>query len=110
MSAGTNELKKIRQDVGIDQVDDMMMDIQEELQLADEVNTAIGQTIDPTMGAMDDDDLMKELEDMEQLDLVAQFHHAEVGNTSIKLPQVPTSGLTQKEEEDYKRLQAELAI
>ena len=79
MSAGTNTMKKIRADVGIDQVDDMMIDIQEEMAAADEVNTAIGQSIDPTMGMMDDDDLMKELEDMGQMDLENEFAQAETG-------------------------------
>jgi len=111
MSAGTNTMKKIRADIGVDQVDDMMMDIQEEMQMADEVNTAIGQSIDPTMGAVDDDDLMKELEEMEQMDLESEFNHAEAGRTnSASMPQVPSSGLSRKDEEDYRKLQAELAM
>jgi hypothetical protein len=38
MSAGTNTMKKIRADTGIDQVDDMMMDIQEEMQMAETID------------------------------------------------------------------------
>ena len=76
--------------------------------MAEEVNTAMGQGVDPLMGAMDDDDLMKELEDMEQMDLQTKFDSA--GKTNSYMPQVPTSGLSRREEEDYRRLQAELAM
>ena len=108
MSAGNKTMKKIRQDVGVDQVDDMMVDIQEEMQMAEEVNNAMGQAIDPLMGGVDDDDLMKELEEMDQMDLTTKFDSA--GKTNSYFPQVPTSGLSRREEEDYRRLQAELAM
>jgi charged multivesicular body protein 4A/B len=110
MSAGNRTMKKIRNDVGVDQVDDMMVDIQEEMQMAEEVNTAMGQAIDPLMGAIDDDELMKELEDMGRADLQTRFDSAEANRKSSYMPQVPSSGLSRREEEDYRRLQAELAM
>ena len=110
MSAGNKTMKKIRQDVGVDQVDEMMVDIQEEMQMAEEVNVAMGQAIDPLMGAVDDDELMRELEDMRRFDLTTQFDSAEAGRMNAYMPTVPTSGLSRKEEEDYRRLQAELAM
>jgi hypothetical protein len=53
---------------------------------------------------------MKELEGMDQVDLQTRFDSAEVGRTNAHFPQVPTSGLSRREEEDYRRLQAELAM
>jgi charged multivesicular body protein 4 len=73
MSAGNKTMKLIRQDIGVDKVDDMMVDIQEEMQMAEEVNNAMGQAIDPLMGAMDDDELMRELEDEDRTSLATQF-------------------------------------
>lgn len=62
MSAGTSTMQKLRLGMGgVDKVDDLMMDMQDEFQMADEVNTAIGQAVDPLMGGFDEDDLMKEL-------------------------------------------------
>lgn len=110
MSAGNNTMKKIHQSVGIEKVDEVMMDIQDEMQMAQEVNEAIGQSIDPMMGALDDDDLMKELEDMEANDLKQQLNQAETGKLSF--PQVPASkyGLNKNEEADLRKLEAELAM
>lgn len=112
MSAGNKTMKLIRQDIGVDKVDDMMVDIQEEMQMAEEVNNAMGQAIDPLMGAMDDDELMRELEDEDRTSLATQFDYAETGKKTYYMPQkkAPSSGLSTREEEDYRRLQAELAM
>lgn len=110
MSAGNKTMKKIHQTVGIDQVDDVMMDIQDEMQMADEIGSAIGQSLDPAMGMLDDDDLMKELEGLDRDDLEQQMNQAETGN--LNFPQVPSSknGISKKEEEDIRKLEAELAM
>lgn len=108
MSAGNNTMKKIHQNVGIDQVDDVMMDIQDEMQTAEEINNAIGQPMDPLMGALDDDELMKELEELDCDDLKQQMNQAETGK--LKMPTVPSSSLNKKEEEEIRKLQAELAM
>ena len=111
MSAGNKTMSKIRNSMGgAESVDDLMMDIQDEMQMAEEVNTAIGQN---TLATMDDDDLMKELEDMEKMDLQLQLDEAEAGSSN--LPAVPTGRLSrkskkQKEEEDLRNLEAELAM
>lgn len=112
MSAGNKTMKLIRQDIGVDKVDDMMVDIQEEMQMAEEVNNAMGQAIDPLMGAMDDDELMRELEEEDRTSLATQFDYAETGKKTFNMPtqKVPSSGLSRKDEEDYRRLQAELAM
>mmetsp|Transcript_35698 Transcript_35698/g.53215 ORF Transcript_35698/g.53215 Transcript_35698/m.53215 type:complete len:199 (-) Transcript_35698:139-735(-) len=112
MNAGNKTMKKIRTEVGIDQVDDVMDDIQEEMQMANEVNQAIGQAVDPTMGMVDDDDLLAELQAMDAMDLEQQFDEAQIG----KVPNKPLktkpgkAGLSVKEAQDLNRLQAELAM
>jgi charged multivesicular body protein 4A/B len=106
MTAGTNTMQKIRLGMGgVEKIDDMMMDMQDEFQMADEVNTAIGQTIDPLMGGFDEDDLMKELQELE-------------GPTKQQAPAKPLKKLSspwqsskpQKGElEELRKLEAELA-
>ena len=63
MKTGTQTMKQIRKDVGIERVDDIMDDMKEEMELANEVNSAIAQSVDPFMA--DDDDLLAELEELE---------------------------------------------
>jgi charged multivesicular body protein 4 len=108
MSAGNNTMKKIHQNVGIDQVDDVMMDIQDEMQTAEEINNAIGQPMDPLLGALDDEELMQELEELDCEDLKQQMNKAETGK--LNMPSVPSSSLNKKEEEEIRKLQAELAM
>mmetsp|Transcript_20420 Transcript_20420/g.28407 ORF Transcript_20420/g.28407 Transcript_20420/m.28407 type:complete len:223 (-) Transcript_20420:169-837(-) len=113
MATGTNTMKKIRNDMGgVERVDDIMEGMQEEMDMQGEVNAAIGQSVDPLMGMLDEDDLMKELDDMAQGDLQDQFDQVETGKkykTKLNMPQVPTSGLSKKEEAELQMLQAELA-
>jgi hypothetical protein len=53
---------------------------------------------------------MRELEDEDRTSLATQFDYAETGKKNFRMPQVPSSGLSTREEEDYRRLQAELAM
>jgi charged multivesicular body protein 4A/B len=99
MAAGSNTMKKIRQDVGIDKVDDMMDQIKEEMEFA--------MPIDPYMA--DDDELLNELNALEASDLESELLAPPTGK--INLPQVPTNKLPahKKDEDDLKMLEAELA-
>jgi charged multivesicular body protein 4A/B len=112
MEAGSKTMKKIRQDVGIEKVDDIMDEIKEELEIANEINTAIAGPLDPMMA--DDDELLAELNELETQDLEATLLAPPMG--SLSLPTVPNSKLpahkvtaNQKEEDDLKQLEAELA-
>ena len=94
---------------GVESVDDMMMDMQEEFQLHDEVSNVLGQAIDPMIGVpIDEADLMKELEEMDNQNLSDKFDTAEGRKTSSKKP-VPTKNPQAQEAEDLKKLEAELA-
>merc|ERR1719438_606639 len=58
MKSGTNTMKKIRTDLGIDKVDDLMDDIREEMDTAKDISDAMAQPID---GMYDVDDLMDDI-------------------------------------------------
>ena len=108
MAAGSNTMKKIRNDVGIDRVDDMMDSIKEEMEMAQEINQAIAAPVDPYMA--DDDELLEELNALEANDLEAELLAPPA--PSIKLPSVPNTKLpavAKKDDEDLKQLEAELA-
>jgi charged multivesicular body protein 4A/B len=115
MAAGSNTMKKIRQDVGIEKVDDIMDEIREEMELAAEINNAIAAPVDPLLA--DDDELLAELNALEAQDLEAELLAPPMGTLSSKpsplsLPSVPKTKLPQlnrKEEDDLKQLEAELA-
>jgi len=112
MEAGSKTMKKIRQDVGIDKVDDIMDEIKEEMELANEINNAIAQPVDPLLA--DEDELLAELNALEANDLEAELL-APPTKTSVNnfsLPSVPNSklpSLAKDEEDELKKLEAELA-
>ena len=117
MQAGSKTMKKIRTEVGLEEVDDIMDSIKEEMELASEINTAIATPVDPLLA--DDDELLQELEQLETSDLEAELLAPPTKNAStmeatdkLDLPSVPDSklpNLSKKDEEDYKALEAELA-
>ena len=109
MEAGSKTMKKIRTDVGIDKVDDIMDAIKEEMEMANEINNAIGQSVDPMLA--DDDELLAELNALEANDLESELLAPPTSN-SYSLPTVPNKklpSLAKQEEDDLKKLEAELA-
>jgi charged multivesicular body protein 4 len=109
MHAGKNAMAKIRDEVGIEKVDDLMDDIREEMEMANEISDAIAQPIDPL--ATDEDELLAELEQMGADDLEAELLQAPIANNA-KLPSVPSKALPtldDKEAEEMRQLEAELA-
>jgi charged multivesicular body protein 4 len=100
----------IRQEVGIEAVDDVMDEIKEEMELAQEINQAIAQPVDPLMA--DEDELLEELNMLETADLEEKLLNPPTTTTNMALPDVPDSklpALAKKEEDDLKALEAELA-
>lgn len=107
MNAGKSAMKKIRDDVGIDQVDGLMEDIREEMEMANEISDAIAQPVDPL--AADDDELLAELEQMGADDLEAELLKAPAAKNEVLLPSVPNKKLPSAEAEEMRKLEAELA-
>mmetsp|Transcript_18913 Transcript_18913/g.32228 ORF Transcript_18913/g.32228 Transcript_18913/m.32228 type:complete len:241 (-) Transcript_18913:897-1619(-) len=110
MKTGTSQMKKIRQETDIDQVDDLMDEIKEEMEMADEISMALAQPVDPLM--TDEDDLLAELEELEAEDVTEQLLEP---MKKMELPDVPSGELpsipnaTKEEEAELKQLEAELA-
>lgn len=110
MEAGTKTMKKIRQETGIEKVDDVMDEIKEEMELANEINNAIAAPVDPLL--TDDDELLAELQALEANDLEAELLAPPTKTPAMSLPTVPNSKLpklAKEEEDDLKALEAELA-
>lgn len=110
MEAGNKTMKKIRTEVGIEQVDDMMDEIKEEMELANEINNAIAQPVDPLL--TDEDELLEELNELEAADLENELLAPPSQTPNLALPTVPDTklpALAKQEEDDLKQLEAELA-
>eukprot|EP00525_Craspedostauros_australis_P011289 CAMPEP_0198133676 /NCGR_PEP_ID=MMETSP1442-20131203/59687_1 /TAXON_ID= /ORGANISM="Craspedostauros australis, Strain CCMP3328" /LENGTH=228 /DNA_ID=CAMNT_0043794807 /DNA_START=498 /DNA_END=1184 /DNA_ORIENTATION=+ len=111
LQQGSNTMKQIRTEVGIDKVDDVMDDIKEELVNAQEINTAMAQPVDTLM--IDDEDLLAELDGLEGEDFEATMLKPPASAVApLDLPSAPNASLPpleQKEEDDLKKLEAELA-
>ncbi|XP_077993293.1 charged multivesicular body protein 4b-like [Glandiceps talaboti] len=87
MGYAAKALKSAHQHMDVDDVHDMMDDIQEQQELADEVSNAISQPLG--FQDVDDDDLMAELEELEQEELDDKL--LEIGPTPVdNLPSVPS--------------------
>jgi charged multivesicular body protein 4 len=110
MEAGSKTMKKIRTDVGIDKVDDVMDAIKEEMEMANEINQAIGTSVDPLLA--DEDELLAELNALEDADLEATLLKPAPKTESLSLPEVPNAKLPKlanDEAEELRKLEAELA-
>lgn len=111
LQQGSKTMQKIRTDVGIEKVDDVMEGIREEMELAQEINEAIAQPVDPLLA--DEDDLLAELNALEDADLEdALLKPPPTKEPGMSLPAVPNAklpALAQQEEDDLKKLEAELA-
>ena len=112
MNAGKSAMSNIRTETNIDKVDDLMDEIKEEMEMADEISNALAQPVDPLMA--DEDDLLAELQELEAEDVEEQLLEP-VKQSEINLPAVPGGKLpaipnaTKAEEEELKQLEAELA-
>uniref|UniRef100_A0A7S2XMK9 Uncharacterized protein n=1 Tax=Attheya septentrionalis TaxID=420275 RepID=A0A7S2XMK9_9STRA len=113
MATGTQTMKNIRNDVGVEKVDDMMDDIKEEMEMANEISNAIAQPIDPLLA--DEDELLAELNALEEEDLESELLAEPAKTQEMRLPDVPVSklptlaGATADEEAELRQLEAEIA-
>lgn len=111
MKTGTAAMKKMREETKVEEVDDLMDEIKEEMEMADEISNALAQPVD--LLATDEDDLLAELEqEMEAEDVTEQLLEP---MKKMELPTVPSTALpsiknaTKEEEEELRQLEAELA-
>jgi hypothetical protein len=92
MGFAAKALKSSHNNMDLDKVEDLMDDVREQQQLADEISQVIS---NPTMFGqdVDEDELLKELEDMEQEEIDRKLLDTE---PMPQLPEVP-SGLPKEE-------------
>jgi charged multivesicular body protein 4 len=111
LKAGGSTLKEMRTQVDIGNVDDIMDELKEEMEIAQEINQAIAQPLDPLM--TDDDELLAELNALEVSDLEAELLAPPTQSAGFSLPTVPNSkmpSLEESEAEDLRALEAELGM
>ena len=101
MESGNTTMARLRRAFGIDKVDTLMEDIREEMDLATEVNGAIGTPLDPYME--DDQDLLAELEALDD--------SPKQTSAAFSMPKIPRFRKVSHSDDanDLKRLEAELA-
>ncbi|XP_052230732.1 charged multivesicular body protein 4b-like [Dreissena polymorpha] len=88
MGSAAKALKKAHNNMDVDKVHDLMDDVAEQQEIANEISDAISNPVG--FGTdMDEDDLMAELEELEQEELDEKL--LDVGPISDNLPSVPTT-------------------
>ncbi|KAL3788938.1 hypothetical protein HJC23_000222 [Cyclotella cryptica] len=114
MQIGKSAMTDIRQQTNIEKVDDLMDEIKEEMELAEEISNALAQPVDPFMA--DEDELLAELNELEAEGVEEELlRPTKKADEPISFPQVPTSTMpsiknaTKEEEDELKQLEAELA-
>lgn len=80
MQSGAKAMQAARGKLDVDDVDQVMDDIQEEMDIADQIGDAIGR---PAEGVFDDEELLAELNMMEEADMEEQL---------LSTPAVPQTG------------------
>ncbi|XP_026546192.1 transmembrane 9 superfamily member 1 [Notechis scutatus] len=90
MSDAARAMKEAHQHMDIDKVDDLMAEITEQQDIAQQISDAISKPVG-FGDDVDEDELLAELEEMEQEDLDKELLN--VGQASPELPNVPSSRL-----------------
>jgi len=89
MRQGAKTMSSIHKNMSVDQVDDTMAEIQEQMDVAAEISTAISQPIGDIYA--EEDDLEAELEALEQEDLNEKLAAIEEKTGSVPVPKQSTS-------------------
>ncbi|XP_008632570.1 PREDICTED: charged multivesicular body protein 4b [Corvus brachyrhynchos] len=112
MGFAAKAMKAAHDNMDIDKVDELMQDIAEQQELADEISTAISKPVG--FGEeFDEDELMAELEELEQEELDKNLLEIS-GPETVPLPNVPSISIPSKpakkkeeeEDDDMKELEA----
>ncbi|XP_036305971.1 charged multivesicular body protein 4a isoform X1 [Pipistrellus kuhlii] len=94
MELAAQGMKKAYQDMDIDKVDELMADITEQQEVAQQISDAISRPVG-FADDVDEDELLEELEELEQEELARELLH--VGDKEeeppVKLPSVPSAHL-----------------
>jgi charged multivesicular body protein 4A/B len=99
MKGAADALKKTHKDMNVDNVHEMMDDIAEQNDVANEISNAISTGI--IGSGVDEDELAKELEELEQEELDKDLLN--VGPAPAKLPEVPSTDLPSSSKDKEKK-------
>ncbi|CAF95754.1 unnamed protein product, partial [Tetraodon nigroviridis] len=91
MGMAAKAMKQAHHNIGVDNIDDLMADIAEQHELAQEISDTISRPVGPGID-FDEDELLAELEEMEQEELDKNLLEVE-GPSSDPLPNVPSTSL-----------------
>ncbi|KAF2682929.1 Snf7-domain-containing protein [Lentithecium fluviatile CBS 122367] len=120
MKNAGSAMQQIHAGLNIDKVDDVMENLREQQAIGDEISQAI--TSGVANNSIDEDELDEELAELQQEQLDEQMlktGNVPVGDKVSKLPQAPISDVSRKtparaeeedEEEELRKLQAEMAM
>src|SRR5690625_4747767 len=93
MGHAAKALKQAHNNMDVDKVEDLMDEVREQQQIADEISQVISSPM--AFGQeVDEDELMKELEDMEQEELEREL--LRTGEPEARLPDIPVEAPEEK--------------
>lgn len=93
LKTGKEATSRIMKDMNIEQIEDLQADIQEQLDISNEVNEVLGQSL--TDGLEDDDELLAELDELDSEEALneletVQEETSHVAAPSMSLPSAPS--------------------
>ncbi|KAI5280411.1 Charged Multivesicular Body Protein 4A [Manis pentadactyla] len=109
MELAAQGMKKAYQNMDIDKVDELMADITEQQEVAQQISDAISQPIG-FGDDVDEDDLLEELEELEQEELTQELNVGQEEEPPVRLPSAPSTHLPagpvprMNEDEELKQL------
>merc|ERR1712032_1097035 len=103
LKTGKEATSRIMKDMNIEQIEDLQADIQEQLDISNEVNEVLGQTL--TDGLEDDDELLAELDELDSEEALneletVQEETSHVAAPSMSLPSAPSGKVKVKATEE----------
>jgi len=123
MKAGKNALQKHQSELGVDKIENLMDEIQEQIEVSNEINQALAQPVDPLLAS--DEDLLAELHELQAQELeedllkavpiTASAAESKVTTPELNMPKVPVTKLPaiavheDPEMEELRKLEAEFA-
>merc|ERR1711998_423129 len=115
MRVGKDAMASMNRTMGVEQVEDTMDEVQEQMDLANEVNEAVGRQIN--IGYEDDEDeLERQLEELQQESLDEAFLAVDKTPTTkvvekkLDMPEVPKTEAEMDEERELRELEASLQL
>jgi len=109
MTEGARTLRGLNRNMDVDDVEETMEDIREQMEIAEEISTAVATPIG--MDILDEEDLEKELNDLVTEEVDKQFEGVTVPTTQpVGEKPVAAPAAARTDEEEFEALGAEMGI